>query len=163
MTPEQKRLVRENFALIEPIADLTAALFYQRLFELDPSLRPLFRGDMAEQGRKLMQTLAVVVRGLDRLEAVLPSVEALGRRHAGDGVRDEHYATVATALLWTLEQGLGPACFTPAAHAAWTAAYTTLVGVMRDAAADAARPAASRRAGLMRSARPVPSTAVPRA
>jgi hemoglobin-like flavoprotein len=139
MTPEQKQIVRETFALVEPIAEPAAALFYGRLFELDPSLRPMFRGDMAEQGKKLMQTIAVVVHGLDRLQTLIPAVEALGRRHVGYGVRDEHYLTVASALLWTLEQGLGPA-FTPAAREAWTAAYTTLATVMQRAAAEAIRP-----------------------
>src|SRR5262245_39941722 len=134
MTPEQKQLVKESFALVEPIAETAAALFYARLFELDPSLRPMFRGDITEQGRKLMQTLAVVVHGLDRLPTLIPAVEALGRRHVGYGVRDEHYTTVATALLWTLEQGLGPA-FTPAAREAWTAAYVMLATVMQRAAA----------------------------
>lgn len=142
MTPEQKQLVRETFAQVAPIADAAAALFYGRLFELDPSLRPLFRGDMTEQGRKLMQTIAVVVHGLDRLPTLLPAVEALGRRHAGYGVRDEHYATVAAALLWTLEQGLGPA-FTPAAREAWTAAYGLLATVMQRAAAEVAPPTAA--------------------
>jgi hemoglobin-like flavoprotein len=139
MTPEQKQIVRETFALVEPIAEPAAALFYGRLFELDPSLRPMFRGDMAEQGKKLMQTIAVVVHGLDRLQTLIPAVEALGRRHVGYGVRDEHYTTVAAALLWTLEKGLGPA-FTPAAREAWTAAYTTLATVMQRAAAEAVRP-----------------------
>ena|SRR5438067_1652457 len=141
MVPAQVQIVRETFAKVEPISDQAAALFYGRLFELDPSLRPMFRGDMAEQGRKLMQTIAVVVHGLDRLATLIPAVEALGRRHAGYGVRDEHYATVAAALLWTLEQGLGPA-FTPAAREAWTAAYTTLASVMQTAAAEVARPPA---------------------
>src|SRR5881628_200425 len=101
MNPEQIMLVQASFVLVMPIAETAAALFYGRLFELDPSLRPMFRGDMAEQGRKLMQTIAVVVHGLDRLPTLVPAVEALERRHAGYGVRDEHYATVAAALLWT--------------------------------------------------------------
>ena len=134
MTPESKRLVQESWTLVEPIAETAAALFYGRLFELDPSLRPMFRGDMREQEKKLMQTLAVVVRGLDRLDQLVPAVEALGRRHAGYGVRDEHYDTVAAALLWTLGEGLGDA-FTPAVKAAWTEAYTLLATVMQRAAA----------------------------
>jgi hemoglobin-like flavoprotein len=140
MNPEQLQLVRGTFARVEPISDQAAALFYGRLFELDPSLRSLFRGDMVEQGRKLMQMIAVVVHGLDRLPTIVPGIEALGRRHAGYGVRDGHYTTVGSALLWTLEQGLGPA-FTPAVREAWTAAYTLLATVMQRAAAEAARPA----------------------
>lgn len=134
MTPESKRLVKDSWAQVEPIQEVAAALFYGRLFELDPSLRHLFRGDMAEQGRKLMQTLTVVVRGLDRLDDLLPAVEALGRRHGAYGVHDAHYATVADALLWTLERGLG-ARFTPAVRDAWAEAYTLLATVMKRAAA----------------------------
>jgi hemoglobin-like flavoprotein len=136
MTPKQITLIQTSFEQVLPIAETAAGLFYGRLFELDPSLRPLFRGDMAEQGRKLMTTLKVVVNGLTRLEALVPAVQALGRRHAGYGVKDEHYQTVATALLWTLKQGLGDA-FTPEIEAAWVAAYTILAEVMIAAAATA--------------------------
>jgi len=115
-----------------PIADTAAALFYARLFELDPALRPMFRGDMHEQGRKLMAMLKMVVNGLTRLEALVPAIEALGRRHVGYGVRDEHYAVVGSALLWTLGQGLGES-FTPETEAAWSTAYTILATVMQDA------------------------------
>ena len=107
MTRNEKNLVLRSFAQVMPIAETTAELFYGRLFELDPTLRPMFRGDMREQGRKLMQMLAVAVHGLDRLHEILPAVRAMGRRHAVYGVTDEHYDTVASALLWTLEQGLG--------------------------------------------------------
>lgn len=134
MTPESKALVQESWTLVEPIADTAAELFYGRLFELDPSLRSMFRGDMKEQGKKLMQMITVVVRGLNRLDDLVPAIEALGRRHVGYGVKDSHYDTVAAALLWTLEQGLG-AAFTPAVKAAWTEAYTLLATVMKRAAA----------------------------
>src|SRR5262245_8268570 len=109
MTPHQKMLVQTTFAQVAPIAETAAALFYARLFELDPSLRPMFSADLNEQGRKLMQMIGVAVAGLDKLDALVPAVRALGQRHAGYGVRDEHYATVAEALLWTLETGLGEA------------------------------------------------------
>lgn len=115
------------------MADGAARLFYGRLFALDPSLRRMFRGDMDEQGRKLMATLSFVVDKLGRLPELLPAVQSLGRRHAAYGVRDEHYAEVATALLWTLEQALGEA-FTPAVRAAWAEAYDTLAGAMQGAA-----------------------------
>jgi nitric oxide dioxygenase len=134
MTPKQIILVQTSFEQVLPIAEQAAVLFYGRLFEIDPSLRPLFRGDMAEQGRKLMTTLKVVVNGLTRLEALVPAVEALGRRHAGYGIKDEHYNTVAAALLWTLEQGLGEA-FTAEVRTAWVTAYTILSEVMIAAAA----------------------------
>jgi hemoglobin-like flavoprotein len=98
-------------------------------------LRALFRGDMAAQGRHLMGTLAVAVRGLDNLEALVPAVQALGRRHVGYGVRDEHYATVGAALIWTLERGLGER-FTPAAREAWIAVYRVLATTMQEAAAE---------------------------
>ena len=135
MTPRQKMLVQTTFALVAPIAETAAALFYNRLFELDPALRPLFKGDMAEQGRKLMQTLAVAVAGLDDLGALVPAVRALGKRHVAYGVRDEHYETVATALLWTLETGLGDA-FTPEARDAWATVYWILADTMKDGAAE---------------------------
>ncbi|HEX8903504.1 MAG TPA: globin family protein [Longimicrobiaceae bacterium] len=135
MTPESKTLVQESWTQVEPIADAAAELFYGRLFELDPSLRPMFRGDMREQGKKLMQMITVAVRGLDRLDQIVPAVEALGRRHAGYGVTDAHYDTVADALLWTLEKGLGDG-FTPPVKAAWTETYTTLATVMKRAAAE---------------------------
>lgn len=134
MTPEQKTLVQSTWELVLPIADQAAVLFYDRLFALDPELRPLFsRGDMAEQRRKLMQMITVAVRGLDRLDELVPAVQALGRRHVGYHVRDRDYATVGQALLWTLEQGLGPA-FTSEVREAWTLTYGTLADVMRDAA-----------------------------
>jgi hemoglobin-like flavoprotein len=131
----QIELVQSSFARVEPIADTAAALFYTRLFELDPSLRLMFKGNMAEQGKKLMTTLKVVVNGLTRLEALVPAVQALGRRHARYGVTDEHYDTVAEALLWTLQQGLGE-YFTPDVAAAWCAAYGILADVMKAAAAE---------------------------
>jgi hemoglobin-like flavoprotein len=137
MTPQQTMLVRESFALVAPIADTAASLFYDRLFELDPSLRPYFPQDLREQGRKLMQMIAVAVRGLDAPGQLIPALEALGRRHVGYGVRPEHYAVVGAALLWTLEQGLG-ASFTPEVEAAWAAAYDLLATVMQGALSEAA-------------------------
>ena len=134
MTPEQKQIVRDTFALVEPIAETAAALFYGRLFELDPSLRRLFsHADMDAQGLKLMQTMAVVVKGLDDLPTIVGAVQALGRRHVGYGVHAAHYDTVGAALLWTLAQGLGDAFDAPA-RAAWTDAYGLLSSVMQDAA-----------------------------
>src|SRR6266487_2270126 len=125
MTPEQMVLVQESFRLVEPIADTAAELFYKRLFELDPSLRVLFPEDMRAQRRNLMQMLTIAVRGLRRLDAIVPAIQALGRRHAGYGVRPEHFDTVGAALLWTLAQGLGPA-FTPEVRDAWVALYGVL-------------------------------------
>ena len=134
MTPENQALVRDSFAQVVPIAPQAAALFYDRLFALDPSVRALFQGDMDEQGRKLMAMIGTAVANLDRLETIVPAVQDLGRRHATYGVQPAQYDTVAAALLWTLGQGLGDA-FTPPVEAAWTEAYTILATVMKDAAA----------------------------
>lgn len=129
----QKSLVQESFALVEPIAEQAAELFYGRLFEIAPQLRALFKGDMAEQQRKLMAVLKVAVAGLDDPDKLVPVVQALGRRHADYGVSESDYETVAEALLWTLGQGLGEA-FTPEVEAAWAAVYGLLAGVMIEAA-----------------------------
>jgi hemoglobin-like flavoprotein len=136
LTDAQKVLVQDSFTAIVPIADDAAALFYRRLFEIDPSLRRMFRGDMVEQRRKLMQMLTAAVKGLDHLEKLIPVVEDLGRRHVAYGVADAHYDTVGAALLWTLEKGLG-AAFTPETRAAWTEVYGLLASTMQKAAHDA--------------------------
>jgi hemoglobin-like flavoprotein len=137
MTDKQKVLVQESFEKVRPIADAAASLFYDRLFTLDPSLRALFRGDMKEQGQKLMQMIGMAVKGLDKLNELVPAVENLGRRHGGYGVRTEHYETVGTALLWTLEQGLG-ADFNEDVKEAWATVYGVLAGVMQGAQRDSA-------------------------
>jgi len=134
MTPREKSVVRETFAQVAPIADEAAALFYGRLFELDPSLKALFKIDLREQGRKLMQMIGLAVSKLDALDELVPAVQALGRRHAGYGVKDVDYDTVGAALLWTLQQGLGPA-FTPEVKSAWTTVYGLLASTMKAAAA----------------------------
>jgi hemoglobin-like flavoprotein len=134
LTPEQIGQVRATWSQVVPIADTAAQLFYERLFQLEPELRHLFgHTDMEQQRRKLMQTLAVAVAALDRLETVRPALEALGRRHVGYGVEDRHYELVAAALLWTLKQGLGDQ-YTDSVRDAWTAAYGILAGIMREAA-----------------------------
>jgi hemoglobin-like flavoprotein len=134
MTPRQIASIRTSWEAVQPIQDVAATLFYDRLFELDPTLRRLFRRtDMAQQKKILMQTLTVVVKSLDRLEQLVPAVQALGRRHAGYGVRPSHYDTVGEALLWTLGQGLGDG-FTPDLREAWAGAYSVLATVMIDAA-----------------------------
>lgn len=130
MTPEKIALVQDSFANVAPIADQAAVLFYDRLFEIAPEVKPMFHeADMAEQRRKLMATLGVVVTGLSRLETVLPAASALAKKHVSYGVKDEHYMLVGSALLWTLEKGLGEA-WTPDVAEAWTTAYGTLSGYM---------------------------------
>lgn len=135
MTPEQISFVQDSFKKIAPISDDAAAMFYKRLFELDPSLKTLFKTDMMDQGRKLMAMIGTAVNGLDNLDSIVPAVQALGKRHAGYGVKDEHYATVGAALLWTLEQGLGEA-FTSPVREAWTMTYNLLADTMKTAAAE---------------------------
>jgi nitric oxide dioxygenase len=125
MTPAQVKLIQDSFAKVAPISEQAAALFYGRLFEIAPEAKPLFQGDMDEQGRKLMATLAVVVNGLSNLDAVLPAASALAKRHVAYGVKPDHYAPVGEALIWTLERGLG-AGWTQELAAAWAAAYATL-------------------------------------
>jgi len=134
ITPEQKVLVQSTWAMVAPISETAAGLFYNRLFEIDPSLRGMFKTDIKEQGKKLMLMIGTAVGGLDRLDQIVPAVQALGKRHVGYGVKDEHYATVAAALLWTLEKGLGEA-YTPEVAEAWTVTYTLLADVMKAAAA----------------------------
>ncbi len=129
----QIEVVRSTFAKVEPIAEQAAELFYNRLFELDPSVRDMFKGDMTEQGRKLMAMIKMVVAALNKLETVVPAIEKLGQRHAGYGVIDSHYDTVGEALLWTLGQGLGED-FTTEARDAWTNVYGTLAATMIQAA-----------------------------
>ena len=132
MDPVDIALVQGSFRKIAPVADQAAALFYTRLFELDPSLRSLFRGDMQEQGKKLMAMLATAVGSLAHLDTLIPAVRALGVRHSRYGVIEEHYASVGAALIWTLQKALG--CeFSPELRTAWTNTYTTLAQIMIDA------------------------------
>jgi hemoglobin-like flavoprotein len=138
VTPRQETLIRESWARVAPIADTAATIFYDRLFELDPSLRSMFsRTDMASQRRNLMQTLGVVVASVDRLDKIVPAVEALGRRHAGYGVQAAHFETVGQALLDTLGIGLGEG-FTAEARDAWATAFGILAGAMQSASAEIA-------------------------
>lgn len=142
MTPEQIDDIQASFAKVAPIAPVAAALFYDRLFTIAPEVKPLFKGDMGEQGTKLMATLAVVVNGLRTIDAVVPVAQALAKRHVAYGVRREHYTPVGAALIWTLEQGLKDD-FTPKTREAWMAAYNALSTAMIAAAYPAALPEAA--------------------
>lgn len=133
MTPNEIQLVQTSFAKVAPVAEKAAAMFYNRLFEIDPSLRALFKGGMAEQGKRLMAMVAVAVNGLNHIEDLVPAVQDLGRRHAEYGVQEQHYATVAGALLDTLETALGGS-FTPEIKAAWGSVYGVLSSTMIEAA-----------------------------
>lgn len=130
MTPQQIDFVQQSWEKVVPIAKDAAKLFYDRLFQLDPALRSIFHGDMEEQGRKLTTILTTVVRGLKNLEKLKQAVWQLGRRHAVYQVTKPMYATVAEALIWTLQQGLG-AAFTDVIKEAWIEAYTVLASVMQ--------------------------------
>lgn len=129
MNSAEINLVQASFDEVRPHALATAEIFYKRLFTLDPSLRPLFKGDMFHQSRMLMAMLGAAVNGLTNLEALVPVVRQLGARHVNYGVEDAHYATVGEALIWTLGEGLGEK-FTPAVRDAWTTAYGLLSSVM---------------------------------
>lgn len=133
MNPSTINDVQSTFNIIAPIADDAAALFYSKLFEIDPSLKSMFKGDMTDQRKKLMQILGVAVSSLNNLEAIVPAVQDLGRRHVKYGVRPQHYNTVAEAILWMLAQTLG-ATFTPTIKQSWTEVYTVLADTMVAAA-----------------------------
>jgi hemoglobin-like flavoprotein len=135
MSPEQKALVQTTWRQVVPVADTASALFYDRLFEIDPQVRNLFKNtDMESQRKKLIKTIDAVVGALNEIEQLVPHIEDLGRRHATYGVTDAHYETVGAALLWTLEKGLGDS-WTSDVKAAWAVAYATIADVMRAAAA----------------------------
>ena len=137
MTPEELYLVRSSWEKVRPISAQAAELFYGRLFEIAPELTRLFKGDMGEQGHRLMTMIDTAVKGLDRWDQLIPAVQALGKRHAGYGVKETDYDAVASALLWTLQKGLG-AAFTDEVRLAWINTYTALADTMKMAAAEEA-------------------------
>jgi len=143
MTNREKRSIRDSFAEVGEMTGPLASLFYGRLFELDPSIRPMFHGDIARQGRKLMDMLSAVVENLDRLETLTPILQSMGQRHAGYGVRPEHYRLVEEALLWSLGQAL-PYGLDEESRAAWTKALHRIAAEMRDGAASLREPDKSR-------------------
>ena len=133
MTPEQKQLVKDSWAKVLPIQETAAELFYGRLFEVYPEVKPYFKGDMKEQGRKLMAMLNTAVNGLDNLEVLIGPLKNMGKGHKAYGVKAEDYNKVGDAFLWTLGQGLGDA-FTDDVKEAWTVTYTTVASVMIEGA-----------------------------
>lgn len=138
MEETQKRLIQESWRKFVPEQERAAILFYTRLFELDPDLRALFKGDMTEQGMRLMTMIGTAINQLDRLETVTPRIRDLGKRHAAYGVQPEHYETFASALLWTLQTVLG-ADFYPEVEDAWTALYDYLSEAMKKGTDEATR------------------------
>lgn len=137
LSAEQIRLIRQTFAMVEPIADDAARLFYDRLFEIAPETRAMFKGDMKAQGRKLMSALKTLVGGLNRADSVIQVLGALGRRHRDYGVTAEQYDAVGAALLWALAKGLGSA-FTTEVENAWAGLYAIAANQMQYAASQAA-------------------------
>ncbi|MGQ5523492.1 globin family protein [Chitinimonas sp. PSY-7] len=129
MKPETITLTQESWKKVSAIGPQAAALFYKNLFAADPTLQSLFKGNIEEQGLKLMHMIGMAVGKLNNLEALVPILQALAKRHASYGVQPAHYQTVGAALIQTLEQGLGKD-FTPAVKEAWTEVYTTMAGVM---------------------------------
>lgn len=132
MTPDQVDAVTRTFSKVAPHARQAGLAFYEKLFAIDPSTRPLFPADIEEQSRKLMQVLAFAVSNLRAPETLIPAVRSLGERHNGYGVKDGHYGAVAQALLATLKGALGTD-WTPQVEDAWVAAYTVLANEMKDA------------------------------
>jgi hemoglobin-like flavoprotein len=130
MTNEQKELVQSSFSQVIPIAEIAAKMFYDKLFEIDPQLRRLFKTDLQDQGRKLMHMMGIAIKGLDQLNELVPALQFLGSKHIAYGVQAKDYNTVGTALIWTLEQGLGTA-FTFEVKEAWIAVYQLLANAMQ--------------------------------
>jgi hemoglobin-like flavoprotein len=129
MKAEKIALVQQSFAKVAPISETAAELFYNRLFTIAPEVRPMFKGDMKEQGKKLMTVMAVAVKGLSDLPTIVPTVEKLGVKHIDYGVKEQHFPIVAEALLWTLETGLGDD-WNDDLKSAWTEAYMLLANTM---------------------------------
>ena len=129
MTPNQIQLLQSSWQQLRPIRETAADLFYGRLFELDPQLRTMFRGDLTEQGHRLTAMLDQVILKLHDFERLQPTLEALGERHEGYGVKEEHYGTVGAALLWTLGVGLGED-FSEEVESAWSKLYGAITAVM---------------------------------
>lgn len=137
MTPEKIEILRSSFDKVAPISETAAELFYARLFEIAPEVKPMFKGDMKEQGKKLMASIAAVVKGIENPEKILPVLEKMGADHVKYGVKDEQYDIVGAALIWTLNKGLGDA-FTEEVEAVWTEAYGIIATTMKKGAASVA-------------------------
>jgi len=133
MQAQQIQLVRASFAAVRLTVTQPGALFYDNLFAADPSLRNLFHGPIAQQGERLMTMIGSALDLLDRPAMLLPVLRQLGARHVGYGVKERHYAAVGSALIRTLEQGLGVA-FTADVRQAWTELYGVISSTMIDAA-----------------------------
>ena len=125
MTPDDIAQVQESWRKIEPVKEIAAELFYTRLFELDPPLRMVCGDDMMDRRKRFTQVVSATVRGLARVDMLLPAVREFGMRHPLPGEIEQHHANVASALLWMLEKALRKD-FTPEVKAAWIKAYGML-------------------------------------
>jgi hemoglobin-like flavoprotein len=134
MDAEEIALVQASWSTLASRPQQAAETFYRRLFEVYPEVRPLFKGEMDEQGEKLMRMIGKAVAALDDLEPLDRVIKMMGARHSGYGVHDDDYEKLAEALFWTLEQGLGDD-FTPATRAAWVSVYDDLADMMREGGA----------------------------
>lgn len=130
LSPRQILLIQTSFAKVEPIADQAAEIFYNKLFEYDPSIRDLFHHDMKQQGRKLMSMLKIAVAGLDDLGKLVPALQSLADRHTDYGVEIDDYTPVGNALLFALKKGLGRD-FTTETRDAWITVYKIIADTMR--------------------------------
>lgn len=135
INPEQKELVQKTWLMVMPIADTAAEIFYNRLFELEPAFKAMFKSDMSKQGKMLMKTINLAVKALDDVEPLIPALKKLGANHVNYGVKERDYNVVGMALLWTLEKGLGDA-FTDEVKNAWAEVYDVLASVMKEGAAE---------------------------
>jgi hemoglobin-like flavoprotein len=133
VTPSEQQLVRASFAEVALMPEVASAVFYERLFEVNPDFRALFSHDMRVQGMKLMTMLAAIVYHLHEPGEILAAIRDMGQRHVAYGVQDAHYDALGASLLWMLEQVLGDG-FTPAVRDAWAACYDELAGQMKSAA-----------------------------
>jgi hemoglobin-like flavoprotein len=129
LSADEIERVRNSFDRLWPMSSRTADLFYERLFEIAPGVRPMFRPDMDEQKRKFISTLAVIVGTLDDTTRLVPLTVALARQHSDYGIQAKHYDVVGQALLWSLEQGLGQD-WTPSLADSWSKAYGIVSGFM---------------------------------
>jgi len=137
MSPEQKYYIRKSFAQVEAHGTVPALVFYRRLFEIDPALRPMFKSDIEVQAAKLLDMLGVLISHLERTALLEAELRLMGQRHAGYGVQPEHYATVGQALLDMLQETLQND-FKPVVREAWIALYGAVSASMQAGAEEAA-------------------------
>lgn len=136
MTTEQVRLIRESFSELARHGHVAALVFYKRLFEIAPELRPMFKGDIEVQSKKLIDMLGVLIAMLERPTGLELELKAMGARHADYGVEDEHYGVVGAALLGMLAETLDKG-FNAEVRTAWTTLYGAVETLMKAGAAEA--------------------------